>query len=152
MQEINNQCRNYQAIAMEQKAKNEKQMNKQCMKIYLVKWKKQECGITKNEKFDNYKIWNYKAYFLTFHNEKPYSHPLNPNFIIQTTIQQKVASTITKTFVAKYRYIYMHNCSMPLHRLCIKINIKGKKKKKKPPNMTACISSCYACSYPKKFT
>jgi hypothetical protein len=37
MQEINNQCRNYQAIAMEQKAKNEKQMNKQCMKIYLVK-------------------------------------------------------------------------------------------------------------------
>jgi len=118
---------------MEQKAKNEKQMNKQCMKIYLVKWKKQECGITKNEKFDNYKIWNYKAYFLTFHNEKPYSHPLNPNFIIQTTIQQKVASTITKTFVAKYRYIYMHNCSMPLHRLCIKINIKGKKKKKNLP-------------------
>jgi hypothetical protein len=110
---------------MEQKNKRQKQMNKQRMKIYIAKWKKQECGIAKNEKFDNHKLWNYKAYFLTLHDEKPYSHPLNLNFIIQTTIQQKVASRITKTFVAKYRYKYMHNCSMPFHRLCIKINIKN---------------------------
>jgi hypothetical protein len=76
-------------------------------------------------KFDNQKLWNYKAYFLTLHNEKPYSHPLNPNCIIQTMIQQKVAFRITKTFVTKYRYKYMHNCSMPIHQLCIKINVKN---------------------------
>jgi hypothetical protein len=43
---------------MEQNAKNQKQMNKQCMKIYLAKWKKQECGIAKNESLTtkNYEI------------------------------------------------------------------------------------------------
>jgi hypothetical protein len=44
--------------------------------------KNKNVEFAKNEKFDSHKLWNYKAYFLTLHNENPYSHPLNPNFII----------------------------------------------------------------------
>jgi hypothetical protein len=39
---------------------------------------KQQYGGAKSEKFDNEKLWNYKAYSPNVHNYKSYWYALNP--------------------------------------------------------------------------
>jgi hypothetical protein len=42
--------------------------NEQCTKLK----QKKQCAIAKSEKFDNDKLWNWKACSPIVHNEKPY--------------------------------------------------------------------------------